>query len=359
MLEEEKKMREENEDEFVDKKEEEPIIENKEVEEKKEEAKEPVAEENEKKVEKEEPDSYEYNDPRLESIEEARLAWYSGYKKKNRIKILIFAFLLMGMLVSWILPTTIMRDAGLTPLVIALGICAGCLVILAVISTIFRKSQTKNINEYFRSYYHAVDDYVFDGLDIKNIEGDIDSKITLEEFKNMSVYSPVSTVGSRNNITFVYQGMSCALVDAAAEKDAGKALQTIFVGKFLRCDNKLDIKGDDGLVIYFKGSQKALPPEGLEKLAKLDEKKNYCVYGDPADKKILTKAIKDELGKFRMTSLLCDVTIVIKCDRTFIGLGYDDPLMVLPSQKPFNPEYVTEFKGEFKDYINFALMLNK
>ena len=362
-MEEEKKVVEENkevtevaEDEFLDSPKEEAVKEEPKAEEPKEEE---VKKEKNKKEENEEPASYEYSDPRLEDIEEARIAWFTSYKTKNRLKILIFVCLLMIMLVGWILPTTLIRNQGMLPLYIALGICAGALVILATVSTVIRRIQGRNINEYFRTYYHAVDDYVFDGLNIKNVEGDINDKITMEEFSNMSVYYPVSQVGSRNNITFTYNGMGCALADVAAEKDGGRALQTIFVGKYLRCDNKLEVKDPSGLVIYFGGNKKALPPEGLDKLAKLFETKTYSVYGGADDKKLLTKAMKDELGKFKMTDLLCDVTIVIKSGRTFIGLGYDDPLMVLPSQKPFNPEFVMEFKGEFKDFINFALLLNK
>ncbi|MDY6431184.1 MAG: hypothetical protein SPL00_05340 [Bacilli bacterium] len=347
---------EEEDEGFSDFKKEEPVVESA-KENKEEEKEEEPAEEEE--TPDEEQDSYEYPDQRLEAIEEARIAWYDTYKKKNRVKISIFVGILLLMLAGWILPTTLVRDMGMLPLYIALGMCAILLVILALVSTIFRRSQMASMNEYFNSYYSLLDDYVFDGLEIQNIEGDIDCKITIEEFQNMYVYSPVAQVGSRNNINFTYKGMGCALADVAAEKDVGKGLQTIYVGKFLRCENKIQLNDENGLVIYFKGNKKALPPEGLKNVARIEEKKNYSVYGVTADRKVLTKVVKDELGKFKMTALLCDVTIVIRSGRTFIGLGYDDPLMILPSQKPFNPKYSMEFKEEFKQYINFALMLNQ
>ena len=71
------------------------------------------------------------------------------------------------------------------------------------------------------------------------------------------------------------------------------------------------------------------------------------VYGEAGAKRALTKKVRDAIAKFQTNETLCDVSIVIKEGKTFVLLGYEDTLMVLPMEKPFNPAPTTQFKNDF------------
>ena len=300
----------------------------------------------------------EYDDPRLEAIEGARKIWNHSYRKMSRIKFIVSTVTLIGILSGWLVPTFLMKDQGLTPLYIGLGAAVLGIAILLIFGVFQRRHDKAALRDYFNVYFGSMNEYSFDGLGITSIEGDVDSKVTKEEFLEGGAFDEAASVGSRDNVVFSYQGMDCALAEAAAQIDAGKQLQTIFVGKYLRTANHCDVS-DDGLVIYFSGNDRALPPKKLESLHVCESSSRYKVYGASSDKKVLTKKFRDALAKIRTNKLLVDVTLVIKPGRTYWYLGYEDDIMVLPNDKPFDPKFVKEYRKQIADVLNAALILNE
>ena len=328
-----------------------------------------IEEENKKKEEREEeealeelPDpfpeqaSYEYPDQKLDDIEKARIAFYKEYKKVNAWKIVLSVLGLALIIVFWILPNTLHWGDSMVAMGISLGVAAFVLILLGVMSFVTRRINDKKIKIYFGQLYDSLNSYLFSDIEVSNIQGKVDDKITKEELLACGMYPNVSSVGSRDNITFSYRGMDCALADAAAQKDAGKAMQTVFVGKYLRAANNFKGK-ENGLVIYFRGNKRALPPEVLPKLNQLEKNKFFAIYGDPSDKKYLTPKIRSMLKDIHTNKVLVDVAIAIKPGKTYFGLGYEDSLMVLPMQKPFNPGPTKEYKEELAMFLELAYAL--
>ena len=304
--------------------------------------------------------SYEYTDDLLDNIEKARVAFYKEYKKINGIKIAISVLGLAVIILFWILPNALKwgGDNSVVPMVVSLSVAAGVLVLLGVMSFFTRKANDKRIKTYFGVLYENLNQYLFNGIPAQNIQGKVEDKVSKDEFAACGMYPGASSIGSRDNITFTYQGMDCALADAAAQKEAGKAMQTVFVGKYLRTTNNFQGK-EDGLVIYFRGNKRALPPEILPKLNLLEKNKFYKVYGDPSDKKYLTPKIRSMLKEIHTNKVLVDVAIAIKPGKTYFALGYEDSLMVLPMQKPFNPGPTREYKEELAMFLELAYAFNE
>lgn len=302
--------------------------------------------------------SSEYDDRRLESIEAARIIWNKAYKKMSRIKFVVSIFILLGILAGWLIPTILIKDQGSMPLFIGLGIAVVGIVALFLFGYFQRRHDKGYLQDYFNSYFGAVNDYTLGDLGVANIEGSVDSKITKEEFLEGGAFDDAASVGSRDNIVFNYKGMDCAMAEAAAQKDAGKALQTIFVGKFLRTHNNVEV-GKDGLILYFMGNDRSLPPKKLETLHLCENGSKYRVYGASSDKKILTKKVRDTLAKIRTDKLLVDVTVAIQNGRTYWYLGYEDDIMILPNDKPFDPRYVKKYKEQIEIILEAALALNQ
>lgn len=349
-----------NEDDFLDEHPIEPPV----VEEKKEE---PVEEKKPEEEKKEELPpkrpvlkSYEYEDKRLEDIENARIIWNKGYRKMSLIKMIVAIVVLACIVVGWVVPTMTMKNAGAVPLYIALGIAAGGILIIVGFGFIQKKKDRESIAVYFSAYYDALNSYAFDGLDIE-VNGTYENKVDNSEVEASGLYPGFTQVGSREAITFAYKNMDCALADMAIQKNASKGLETCFVGKYLRTHNALEFPCEGKLFIYFKGNSRAIPPLVIEHdhLVPIEEHERYAVYGPAPLKKVLTHKIKTALSQIRTDALLVDVAIAIEPGRTYWALGYEDDLMVLPNKDAFDPYYVMEYKKQIRQILDIALLMNE
>ena len=297
------------------------------------------------------------DDERFTNIEKARESWHAKYKKISRIRLVINIFVLLSILAGWLIPTLLMKDAGSTPLFIGLG-CAGAgIVILVILGAIVNRRNKQDIAGYFGTYFENVNSYTLGDFGATNIEGVVENKITKEEFLESGAFDAVATIGSRDNVVFNYKGMDCALCEAAAQVDAGKSLATVFVGKYLRAHNVCNLS-DEGLIIYFSGNDRALPPAKLKSLHITEKNSRYTVYGAGSDKKVMTKKFREALAKIRTNNLLVDITLVIKPGRTYWYLGYEDDIMVLPNDKPYDPKFLKEYKDQLALVLDATLILN-
>ncbi len=303
--------------------------------------------------------TYEYPEEHLAAIEAGRKAWNKDYKKWSVWKVVISIASLALIIAGWVIPSLVMKEnAGSVPLYVALGCAVFAILVMLVYGAIQKKKGKEIIRDYFNVYYNNLNAYVFDGLEIENLRGDVDAKITKEEFTASGLFAKTTSVGSRENITFTYKGMDCALTDAASQEDTGnRGLRTTFVGKYLRTHNTFE-GTDEGLVLYFKGNDRALPPAGLSSLNLLEEAKYFNIYGLAADKKKLTSEQLSALKSIDTGKLLVDVTVVIKPGKTYWYLGYEDTLMVLPNQDPFNPNYALVYKKQIAKILEIAAALN-
>lgn len=300
-----------------------------------------------------------FDDPRLEAIEEARKKWNKGYRRTSLIKTFVAIGVLLLIVVGWVVPTMAIRDAGALPLYIALGIAAVGIIGLLIFNLLQKKFDQAGIHAYFEAYYRNLQNYTFDGV----IEGEVDvnpeSKVSNEEVEASGLYPGATNIGSRNNVTFTYKNMDCALADMAVQKNVSRGLQTVFVGKYLRTHNTFKPDCQGHLIIYFKGNDRAIPPLAIAEMTPLEDNAKFAIYGPAPMKKLLTHKIKTALRQIRTDKLLVDVAISIEEGRTYWALGYEDDLMVLPNKDPFDPYYVQQYKKQFLEILEIALLMNE
>lgn len=297
----------------------------------------------------EEPKSYEYDDPNLEAIEFARAACLKSYRGMGKWTILPTVVMVAGIVLAWILPNYVWPDNSTLALGITIGIVAVILVLMIVLSVIKKRKTDARMKVYLNDFYTFTGQYVFDGTGITNLTGDIDSKLTKIEFEEAGLYKDLFNVGSRASLTFNYKGHKCGIADAAGQIKGAKALQTVFVGKFMRATN--NYKGAT-LTIYLKGNDRALPPTDIDDIPVIIEDKTMVVRGEQGAKKAFTKKVKDAIKSFRMDETLVDMTVRIEEGKTFILFGYEDTLMILPMEKPFNPAPTQHYKADFRKALD-------
>jgi uncharacterized membrane protein (DUF485 family) len=293
---------------------------------------------------------YDYVDEDLQAIETARVNFFKIYKKQNLIKWIVTGIILVAILGTWLGVTLTGNGTQNWATVTILVVVAVAVIGLGVYSVMFRKKLDKAMKGYFADYYTHNNHYVF-GDQISSLTGTVDDKLDAAMFNAAGLYKNVAKVGSRDCLHFVYKGKSIVMADAAGQINGQKSLQTCFVGKFIAVPN-----ANEGaeIIIYLKGNKRALPPTTLDNYQVLEDGKTMVVYGPADGKKILTHAVREALAAIDTDATLVDVAISVKRGMTYIAMGYEDNLMVLPMDKPFNPAPTMELKKNMSQV--FALI---
>ena len=293
---------------------------------------------------------YDYVDEDLQAIETARVNFFKIYKKQNLIKWIVTGIILVAILGTWLGVTLTGNGTQNWATVTILVVVAVAVIGLGVYSVMFRKKLDKAMKGYFADYYTHNNHYVF-GDQISSLTGTVDDKLDAAMFNAAGLYKNVAKVGSRDCLHFVYKGKSIVMADAAGQINGQKSLQTCFVGKFIAVPN-----ANEGaeIIIYLKGNKRALPPTTLDNYQVLEDDKTMVVYGPADGKKILTHAVREALAAIDTDATLVDVAISVKRGMTYIAMGYEDNLMVLPMDKPFNPAPTMELKKNMSQV--FALI---
>lgn len=342
----EEKPAEEEEDEKVNlyAEEETPEVSEEKVEAAPENKEEPV--ETKKKGGKEEP-KYEYPDPELADIETARKNFHAIYRKLNLIKWIITGAGLALVLAGWIVPSVIKGINANITMYISLGVTVVILVGLFVYSTFFRKKVDKAMKAYFKEYYDHTCKFVYPS-EVESLNGTVDDKLPQEIFFESNIYKDVVKVGSRAYMTFNYKGLKALIADCAAQKKGERQLETLFVGKFLKFEG---IISNDELLIYFKGNKRALPPNSLHGRKLIEDSRSMVIYGSGKARTLLTKKVREALAKFDTNKTFIDMAITVNEKGLFFAMGYEDDLMVLPLEKPFNPAPTIQNKGDIEKVL--------
>ena len=305
-----------------------------------------------------------YSDPRFENIEKARKSHVKFSKKWSHIKVGITLGAVALVIGTWLVIRFGFPSAGEIAAYVSLGVAILSVVGIAVFGIFQKKKTVKSTEDYLTAYFDNADAFLFDGLPVENIQGGLKDKVTADEFNAADLYGACSkheepsNVGSRDSKTFEYEGMKCALADVGAEARNPKGFLTVFIGKYLRTENHLDVK-DGGLFVYFKGNARATPPSFLfQKDANLiEDHKKYCVYGAKENKKLITPELRKAFKEIHTDNLLIDLAISFKSGKTYWAFGYEDTLMVAPVDKPFDPVYLQKFKEHLTYILNLAKTL--
>jgi len=289
----------------------------------------------------------EYPDESLGKVELARQEFYKVYHKSNIIKWIVTGFCILLIICGWLIPNAIdVKEIKENSMIIALIACGVGLVGLLVFNFFWKKNVQTAMNRYFREYYEHTNAYVFQY--VNNIEGSIDNKIEDDELRNCNLYKDIGKVGSRATYTFDYHEKTIKVCDAAAQVVLGKTLRTVFVGKYLYTTNSY--KGSD-ILIYFKGNKRALPPTNLAARKVFSDSKNIVIYGDKGTEKVITPKVREALNEFKTNKTFVDMAIAIREGTTYFAMGYEDDLMIIALEKPFDPNPTVQYAGDLKKVL--------
>lgn len=312
-----------------------------------------------KEVEKIEETS-KYPHKALDQIEKDRIAFLGKYKTQNNLKLVIAVLCIAAVFAAFLFVPGAIGESN-PKLANALTIII-CVVFLGgglTYAILSRKFLEKKMHAYFNAYFSNVNEFVFDQKVYSDVALQEPGKITLEEFSECRLYKVLISCNSRALTFFKYHGVDMTIVESSGNiKREDKRIAPVFVGKEII--GKAKYEGNDQIVVYLKGNERALPPTNLGELEKVEENAQYLVATNcKTYKKVLTKEIVEKIKAIKTNDLLVDVAISIHSGKVFVMMGYDDPLMVLPLQSVFNSKPVETFKKDLVKVCELVEALGK
>lgn len=285
-----------------------------------------------------------YDSEELQAIEDERVKFLGEYRSGNRIKSILFfvvMFLMVGTFI--IIPNVGQGAAWQLPVMISVAVVLlGCVLGFSFLT---RKKMTQKMRNYFSIFYGNMNKYVFGSKSFDKVVFENPGKIEDHLFLDSNLYKDVLEVRSRGATTFEYEQKPVLVCDCAGSVKTDKRVAPIFVGKYLVTGNKYE--GKDPIYIYIKGDQRSLPPTNLEEVKVVKDDATMAIYSNDSkwEKTLNTKVMKI-VNSMKPNKELVDIAISIQPGTTYIALGYDDPLMVIPLDRPFNQEPVKGYKKD-------------
>lgn len=285
-----------------------------------------------------------YDCEELQAIEDERVKFLGEYRSGNRLKSIIFfivMFLMVGTFI--IIPNVGQGAAWQLPVMISVAVVLlGCVLGFSFLT---RKKMTQKMRNYFSIFYGNMNKYVFGSKSFDKVVFENPGKIEDHLFLDSNLYKDVLEVRSRGATTFEYEQKPVLVCDCAGSVKTDKRVAPIFVGKYLVTGNKYE--GKDPIYIYIKGDQRSLPPTNLEEVKVVKDDATMAIYSNDSkwEKTLNTKVMKI-VNSMKPNKELVDIAISIQPGTTYIALGYDDPLMVIPLDRPFNQEPVKGYKKD-------------
>ena len=86
----------------------------------------------------------------------------------------------------------------------------------------------------------------------------------------------------------------------------------------------------------------------------IEDSKSMVIYGSGKARSLLTKKVREALAKFDTNKTFIDMALTVNEKGLFLAMGYEDDLMVLPLDKPFNPQPTIQNKEDIEKVLNLV-----
>ena len=276
------------------------------------------------------------NKPYQVKIEEARKALFSSYTKQRRISNII-----MFVVLAAIVGVMFMVMSNIQWLkIVGYSLGGAILVGMILYYVLTRKNFPNKTKEYITMVSNILREQQFDN-NYSNIKYDLDEKFAITDFASDGVYKDVAGINSRNIVRSEYKGHHVTYGEVALKRPEQKRQQVppLFVGKYITLPNDLDFSGR--FVIVLKNPKQPFDlPNAVEDLAVLEEKEDMVVYGpEGADiYKTLNGSFLSDLRKIKVENRLFNLNVVVWGGHSAAYLSYDDAIMAIPFEKPFDQQ---------------------
>mgnify|MGYP006872980284 CR=1 FL=1 len=281
---------------------------------------------------------------------------YGKAKKSSNIIMLSVVAVVIGAMVLIFLGQDWSRITGYA--------IAGVVLVGMIVYSILTKNKFPNrTKEYIRYVTTKTNQFVYNNTEFQEVKVDYAEKYNLQEVSCDRIYKNCIEIGSRNIVKGKYndKGFSCGELALYSPKGEGKkqTKEVAFIGKYISVNNTLHF--ENRYIISLRGEKPTDLPTDIEDLTILHEDGNLCIYGpEGKDYKndIPTKYI-NEIKKISVEGHLLNLNVVLWAGHTGIYLSYDDPVISLPFDKPFDSQTQVMFKQHLLNVLDAEKIINK
>ena len=280
-------------------------------------------------------------------VEDARRDLYKSYQTSRRISNIVMISVvaaICGAMFLIIQQNNVMRIIGYS--------LAGALVVGMILYYVFtHKNFPNKTKAYVALVSKTINDEMFKNKAFSEIKSDPEEKLKMDDLVGDGIYAEANGINSRNVVRGVYRGHHFLYAEAALTRPSSRKQQNppIFVGRYFSIPN--DMKFDNRFVVVVKNLKEPLDlPNAVSDLVVLEEKEDFMVYGpeganyrDVLDNKVISK-----IRKVKVEGHLLNMNIVFWAGHTAVYLSYDDAIMSVPFEKPFDKE---GFEQSFADLL--------
>ena len=285
-------------------------------------------------------------------VEEKRKDLFKAYVKQRRISNILMVAVLVAIVGVMFL---IMNNNQILKIV---GYCSAGALLLGMILyyVLSRKGFPNKTKDYMASVTQILRDRQFKDT-YENVSYNPEEKMVTTDFSGDGIYKEIAGTNSRNIVRMEYKGHHVLYGEVALLRPAQKRVQVppLFVGKYISLPNELEFEGRF-VIVYKNPKQPYDLPNDVDDLVALEEKEDLVVYGpEGADfRKVLGSNFVNDVRRFRLDNRLFNINIAVWAGHSAAYLSYDDAVMAIPFDKPFDYE---GFEQSCKDVDSIVKLL--
>lgn len=302
----------------------------------------------------------------IKSVEDKRVVFLEQYRKfklwNNIILVVSMAIIIVAFIVFFTFGT---KDGNQWGLWAAIG-TVGAILIGMFFYSRYMKSKMNNLTQiYIRDLAELMSEFTFPKKDYSSKKIEYDEKISLEEFSEGGAYVNMRTVRGRNVTYVTRNGKEYKVSDQVAqfipEGQKHGSLTVAFAGKFIETSNEIDILKEDEIVfIYVPGGPNLVVPNGFIGTKTVESNKHYSILSNSNNwNKLIHTKTETILKKFVVDNVFLDMTIAIRKGKTYVYMNYEDSLLILPLQQPYNADAIKEYKADIKNLTDLLVELHQ
>lgn len=297
--------------------------------------------------------------PLKEEIEEKRQELYKVYTKSRRTSNILMGVVVLVVIGSMAL-LMVNKDWSK---IVGYSLAGAALVGLIIFSVLTKNKFPRQSKEYIRFVTTRIDRDIYNNTEFQDVKVDLNQKYSITELNLERVYKNSVDIGSRNIVKGLYlgQGFSCGELALYSVKEEGKKRMKAvsFIGKHIELQNTLHFEGR--YIINFRAEKQNDLPTDIDDLVELRNEDNLVIYGPEGSdfSKDIPAKYLSELKKIKVEGHLFNLNVVLWAGHTGVYLSYDDPVVSVPFDKPFDDEPQLIFKNHLLAVLDAERLINK
>ena len=290
-----------------------------------------------------------------EVIEKARLDFIKSYKVSRRN-----SYIAMGVVFLFAVASVIFITLNQVAFKIVGWSLVGAAVLgMLIYYIVTRNSLPNKTKEYIAVVNENLNKQNFSNSLITEARTDKAEKMDLADVLTDSLYKNLNNIASRNVVNGRYDGRTFKVADVGLYSGVGRNRLAVFVGKYVAMPNDVHFEGR--YIINIRGEKPVDLPTDTDDLVELVNKDDLIIYGKDGNKPAsdLGKEFINSVKEIRLNKTLLNFNLVIWGGHSSAYLSYEDSIMTLPFDKPFDRDANEVFHKNLVDVLEMFNLLTK